>query len=192
MLFFMRKFRTIHSFGCAQPWLSMSLLPAVLLMVSVFNRADAQIMSADTSRILDDKKVTLQPMLKEEIPSKWPTGAMIRSAVFPGWGQLYTRHYIKSGIFFCLESGLVLSALMEDKKAQDAYATNYVEYIDRIDRRNQYIWWTVGVVVYSMIDAYVDAHLFNFDEDNVRIGVEPSNEWNEVRLSLSISIPDFK
>ncbi|MFQ6092477.1 MAG: DUF5683 domain-containing protein [bacterium] len=112
--------------------------------------------------------------------SKSPWGAAVRSAVFPGWGQVYTEHYVKSGVIFLIESGLIVSAVMENEKANKAYEAaqsttdeQYQKYLDRLERRNLYLWWTAGVIVYSMIDAYVDAHLFRFDEEGITLSVEP-------------------
>ena len=73
-----------------------------------------------------------------------------------------------------LESGLIISAIVQDKKAKDVYSTDYNEYLNRLDRRNGYLWWTAGVIVISMLDAYVDAHLFGFDGDQYALGLKPS------------------
>jgi len=119
-------------------------------------------------------------------------GAMIRSAIIPGWGQVYSGHYIKAGLIFAVESGLVISAINENRKADDVYETDYEAYLDRIDRRNTLIWCTAGVIVYSMVDAYVDAHLFGFDEDQVSLGLESGATMGEVRLVLRLPVPEIR
>jgi hypothetical protein len=119
-------------------------------------------------------------------------GAMIRSAVFPGWGQFYSAHYVKASLFFALESGLVISAINENRKANDVYDTDYEAYLDRIDKRNLRIWWTAGVVVYSIVDAYVDAHLFGFDEDQVSLGLESGEVAGEILLCLRVTMPEIR
>jgi len=48
----------------------------------------------------------------EIISKPWPTGALIRSAIIPGWGQLYNRKYIKYVIY----SGLELFFVNEARK----------------------------------------------------------------------------
>ena len=96
-----------------------------------------------------------------------------------------------SALFLGLEAGFIIAALVEDGKAQDAFNTDYDEYLLRIDRRNGYIWWTLGVAAYSMLDAYVDAHLFNFDSEAVNIGIEPTQNFDGARLSLRLSLKDF-
>ncbi len=128
----------------------------------------------------------------QEPQHKSPMGAMIRSAIIPGWGQVYSGHYIKAGLIFAVESGLVISAINENRKADDVYETDYEAYLDRIDRRNTLIWCTAGVIVYSMVDAYVDAHLFGFDEDQVSLGLESGATMGEVRLVLRLPVPEIR
>ena len=168
------------------------LTAAFLVIIVAFCRTEAQVSFSDTSSASDSILVQLKPVLGMEPQKKSPTGAMIRSVLIPGWGQLYTKHYVKGGLIFCLESGLVLSAIIEDKKARDVYQRNYKEYLDRIDRRNGYIWWTVGLIAFSMIDAYVDAHLFNFDEEEITLSIEQSPYPSEVQLVIRIHIPELR
>jgi hypothetical protein len=96
--------------------------------------------------------------LKEK---KNPTGAMLRSLVFPGWGQLYNRKYSKALLFFGGETGLMAMAIHLNQRAvamhgkiQDSYRNN----------RNTANWFLLAAVVFSMLDAYVDASLSDFDE----------------------------
>ena len=171
----------------------MVLFPLIfgfLLSLIFVTSTEAQVMPSDTLKTDQEKAIKLVPHT-ENPRMKSPTGALIRSALFPGWGQFYTEHYIKSGVIFCIESGLVISALVQDKKAKDAYQTDYAEYLDRLDRRNGYLWWTAGVIVISMIDAYVDAHLFGFDEDQASLRIEPSSNSPHVRFVLHIPLRNF-
>jgi len=41
-----------------------------------------------------------------KVSVKSPTGAMIRSLLFPGWGQLYNKKYFKAILVFGAEIGL--------------------------------------------------------------------------------------
>jgi hypothetical protein len=157
------------------------------LLLFVLTSAEAQVMARDTLTSPRGETVKLEPR-KGEPRTKSPTGAMIRSAIVPGWGQFYTEHYIKSGLIFCIESGLIISALAQEKKARDAYAVDYDEYLDRLDRRNGYLWWTAGVIVFSMIDAYVDGHLFGFDEDQSNVELRPAFKDSKLILVLSIDL----
>ncbi len=108
---------------------------------------------SDTSRI--DTTVELKHS---------PTGAMWRSLALPGWGQLYNRKYLKAVIIGGVEIGLITAILVQHqryKKAREEnewFAADYYE-----DDRNRLTWWLAGIIIYSMADAYVDGHLWNFE-----------------------------
>ena len=67
----------------------------------------------------------------------------------PGLGQIYNKKYIKA-IGFLGAEYFVIKRLIEYEK------------IDRIGKRNTYAWWTFGIYVLNILDAYVDAHLSTF------------------------------
>jgi hypothetical protein len=107
---------------------------------------------------------------------KSPTGALLRSAFVPGWGQFYNGSYIKAGIIGSLESFLIYQTVYyfrrtsryEDLYTHDSTGARYSLYqqYDRYrDLRNQHIWFLGITIFFSMFDAYVDAHLKNFNVD---------------------------
>ncbi|HTM57675.1 MAG TPA: DUF5683 domain-containing protein [Candidatus Udaeobacter sp.] len=114
-------------------------------------------------------------------PLRWsdqPRMVMLRSVVVPGWGQLHNHAYWKAG-FVAAGEGFLISAIVNDRGELDrlhraaiaAQADTDVvranaavnAYNDRLDRFIGRQWLLAGVVVYSMLDAYVDAHFKNFD-----------------------------
>lgn len=105
-----------------------------------------------------------------------PTGAALRSAVLPGWGQLYNRRPLKGVIMFAVESGLLAWLLVEHFEAEEArdmyYRTGDPFYEREYDRHSQrrldLIWYTSGAWLYGILDAYVDAHLYSFYRENER------------------------
>ncbi len=90
-----------------------------------------------------------------------PRGAMLRSILFPGWGQWYNGKKLKAGLVFAVETGLVANAVYQNSLA--SRATDERERFVYIDRRNQSLWWLAGAVLLSSLDAYVDAQLAGFD-----------------------------
>ena len=70
-------------------------------------------------------------------------------SVIPGMGQLYNGKYIKA-IGFMSAEYFAVSRLIELKTE------------NRIGLRNTYGWWVLGLFVWNMLDAYVDAHLSTF------------------------------
>jgi hypothetical protein len=109
-----------------------------------------------------------------------PSGALLRSAVLPGWGQFYNDRPVKGMILGTLELGLLAFLITEHASAEAARDDYYqsgdpadeASYEKHSDRRLDLIWYTSAAWLYGMLDAYVDAHLFAFDEENREFGRE--------------------
>ena len=115
-----------------------------------------------------------------------PTWIMARSAVIPGWGQLKNKRPLKAGIIAGVE-GFTAYKLVDAWKDVDdasqredealragneiAAAAARADYEDAYTRRATAGWLLVAEVALSMLDAYVDAHLIQFDAD---FGPDPS------------------
>ena len=98
----------------------------------------------------------------KEVKAKSPRGAMLRSIFIPGWGQFYNGKWFKGLIIAGAEVGLIANAVI-----QNQYAVQSKTELERafyVDNRNLSFWWLAGVILYSALDAYVDAHLSTFDE----------------------------
>ena len=102
------------------------------------------------------------------------------SMVIPAGGQLYNQKWIKGGIFIGAELALGGFAVY-----------NYLDYYNDIDASitsaealstaKQFTWFFAAVYVYSLMDAYVDAHLSAFP--NERLILEPDPKINGIQLS---------
>jgi len=107
-----------------------------------------------------------------------PIGAMVRSAVFPGWGQFYSRGYIRGSLTILGIGGSVVGALLAQqsfKDRYDAYATyvslypnddkgvleQYAYANQRYKLRTFFMYTGIGIWVYSLIDSYVGANFYN-------------------------------
>jgi len=88
--------------------------------------------------------------------------------VIPGLGQIYNREYIKAMGFMGAEYFAVTS-FMELKNE------------NRIGLRNTYGWWALGIFVWSMLDAYVDAQLSTFPMKRL----EPNNDIDSLKVKLN-------
>ena len=139
------------------------------------------------------KPDTLRTALADTLMvKKSPTGALLRSVVFPGGGQFYNHEYLKGLVVLGTETTFITLAAIEWSRA-NTHKKNFQNpdypYSERLwefdqyqfyeDRRNLFLWITAGVVFLSMFDAYVDAQLFNFDKEKVR----------DLPISL---VPEFK
>lgn len=107
-----------------------------------------------------------------------PFRVMLRSAVLPGWGQMYNGKPLKAAVVVAGEGFLVYKALDELAKENDAvdrlsrFLPGTPEFEQAEDDKEKhynlkvnYIWWAVAVHLLQMADAYVDAHLRDFSAD---------------------------
>jgi hypothetical protein len=123
---------------------------------------------------------------------KNPKGAMLRSLAVPGWGQFYNGKWFKGILVAGTEIGLVANAAIMNQWAKEAVDENERFYYT--DSRNLSYWLLAAAILYSVVDAYVDAQLYDFDESpNLSIQFIPNRErftflnktWS-VCLSLSL------
>jgi hypothetical protein len=130
--------------------------------------------------------------------------APLRSAVFPGWGQIRNRRVVKGVIVFAVQNYLLGRTVAEHYWANEAYRKMelynrmgdgdtaedyYNEYSEHFDQRDQYGWWWAGFTILSMFDAYVDAHFYGFDrevEESSRVTLLPSISCSDGRLLIGV------
>lgn len=154
---------------------------------SIFNEINRDTNRKDTAEII--QKV------------KSPTIALLSSLVLPGLGQVYVQQYWKAPLFF---GGAVVLYYYTFKHHSDFldYSKQYDEiakvnpqdpklYYLKIKRENSRdnrdisIFFLAGVYGLSMLDAYVDAHLFSFNvSENIALTVRP--DFNGLKFSVSI------
>ena len=89
-----------------------------------------------------------------------PRAALIRSAILPGWGQLYNGKPYKALLFAGAGATLFSMAAAEHSALNDARSPQ--EHEDRIAQRNTRILFFALSVTLASVDAYVDAHLARF------------------------------
>ena len=92
---------------------------------------------------------------------KDPTAAMLRSAFVPGWGQFYNGKWLKGTVIAGVEIGLITNAVVLHQYMKQAETQADRDFY--WDNRNLSLWWLGASILYSMADAYVDAHLSDFD-----------------------------
>ncbi len=102
---------------------------------------------------------------------------VLRSLVYPGWGQLCNGKSLKALAMFVAEGAFLGMIYTESRAASRAYdkhlaesddvraAELYAEYERHFERQESFTWWTVGLVLFSLADAYVDANLITFEDE---------------------------
>ena len=148
----------------------------------------------------------------QEFNKKIPKKAAIYSAILPGAGQVYTKKYWKVPIIY---GGLITSAyyINESNDFYQLYKTTYLNrlegknndefvgvYTDRnlltlTDhyRRNREVSTLLFVLTYvlNIVDASVDAHLFDYDvSEDLSLHIQPIyfSKENATGLSLSLNL----
>ena len=122
----------------------MAVLPAVAQPVEPVVKAAADSMHQDGGRMS-------------------PRAALVRSAVLPGWGQAATGHWLKALLFAGAGAGWLTSAAVQSSRVGDAPTPQ--EHEDRAARRNTRVLLYLVTATLSAADAYVDAHLEDFEVD---------------------------
>lgn len=137
-----------------------------------------------------------------------PRKASIYSAVLPGLGQIYNRKYWKVPIVYigfgvCAGSTIYnirnynhykkkyIYMLENDLPEYNGQSINEVKWYKNTHRRYRDLWAIISVGFYALqiIDASVDAHLFDFDvSDEISFSVDPVlNPFEPGTCSLGLS-----
>jgi len=116
---------------------------------------------------------------------KSPTGALIRSAVFPGWGQMYNGKWFKAMLVVGIETGLAGNAMLMNQKIIQSQTADERDFYRH--HRGTFIWWFAGVYFLNMLDAFVDAHLFEFDV-SPELGPAEVSYHTEIKATFTFSM----
>ena len=136
--------------------------------VPITEPEDSLTAAADSTTAADS---TLNPAVIEDIPKKKNvTTAMLLSTFIPGGGQFYNQSYVKGVLIAGGEVTLGYFTVREQMRMLSAQDTNLADSLkqDVVDeirfRRNTYAFFTAMVIAYSVADAYVDAHMYGFKQ----------------------------
>jgi hypothetical protein len=133
--------------------------------------------------------------------TKSPTKAMLFSAVIPGAGQFYNKSYWKIPIIWGVGGYFVYEIIKNNNSYidyRDLYANSQtpsnpngdVRYKNLRefyrDQRDQFYLYAGLVYLINIVDAYVDAHLFDFDvSDKIQVqGLKSSKSLMNLKINL--------
>ena len=98
----------------------------------------------------------LSTVLADGFVKKNPETAK-KLSLFPGAGQIYNGDYLKGVVLFMSEAYSVYQISKFSKP---------INGIVNVGKRNTFIWWAIGIYVYSIIDAHVESELSSFPDKN--------------------------
>lgn len=162
--------------------------------LELFKSADSLITkdSTFTSKQVTDKKFKMK---------KKPWVAVLLSAILPGAGQYYNRSYWKVPVILGFAGYFGYEYWREDKNYRDyrdQYAASQTIQNPAGDdnlktlrefyrtQRGNFTWYFMIVYFINLVDAYIDAHLFDFDVKDEKINTLGSTGK---KFSLGIHIP---
>jgi len=133
-----------------------SLLIVLILSSAVFSQQDT------TSKENPDSVFVM---------AKSPWFAVLQSAIVPGLGQIYNESYIKAPIIWGAAALLVYGWVYNNNKHSDydilyqqTQNNFYRQYRDFYgDQRDLFTIYMGILYLLNLVDAYVDAHLFDFN-----------------------------
>jgi hypothetical protein len=137
--------------------------------------------SGDQRRSVDQGLKAVQQVARRRVPPKiwWVT---VRSGILPGWGQLANGKTFKAVLLGGIYGGWAAAALVAEsdrREAQEALGDGSDPVLiarvnDAVDKRNFRMWMMGATMIYAMLDAYVDAHFYRYDENwRVEAGLCP-------------------
>ncbi|MCD4829857.1 MAG: hypothetical protein K8R90_10555 [Candidatus Cloacimonetes bacterium] len=120
------------------------------------------------------------PLVAAYDTGRQPLKAAALSLAVPGGGQVYNSEFIKAALILGIEGWFLGSAIYHNAKMNDAYdnAQNATgddfahwesEYNRHYNSRQSDYWWLGTTVFLSVIDAFVDAHLYNYKSEKQRL-----------------------
>ncbi len=111
--------------------------------------------------------------------------ALLLSAVIPGGGQFYCKSYLKGFVVAGLFVHHLGKAYENNKELQKIKKSEHEALYEHFyDKRQSYIGWVIGITLYSMLDAFVDARLYNYYIMKKEIRLEFQPEEQKVSLSV--------
>jgi hypothetical protein len=132
---------------------------------------------------------------------KSPGGAALRSAIIPGLGQFYNESYWKIPIIFGVGAFLIYEYNQFDKKYKE-YSSLYDQSVNGTnfwqsdyylawreferDNRDSFIWYFALLYIVNVLDAYIDAHLFDFNvNSDIQLRFDPQDKGYRLKFGFN-------
>ena len=157
------------------------IIKTSLFVLIIFMTGFAQIENTEEETTINDSVF---------VPTKSPWKAVLMSAVIPGAGQIYNESYWKAPIIWGLLGWLGYN-WVQNNNSYNEYKDLYMQTGDEdyrrlrtfyLDQRDLFTIYIALTYILNLVDAYVDAQLFDFSVDEDFLLGSP-------RLNLRINLP---
>lgn len=147
-----------------------SLIANTIKILSLITFLNLSLFSQqDTTEVKDTTTISSDVFVMQK--SSW--GAVGRSAILPGWGQIYNESYWKAPVIWGVMGWFVYGWIDNNNNYIDyknLYSQNgdalYLDYRNFYrDQRDEFAIYLLLTYFLNLVDAYVDAHLFDFSVD---------------------------
>lgn len=160
--------------------LNLSIINIIKITLFIFLIPSDYLFSQQDSSTVNDTSSNSNVFIMQ----KSPWGAVARSAIIPGWGQLYNESYWKAPVVWGF-IGYFTYVWIDNNNNYIDYSNLYKtsgltihkDYRDFYrDQRDEFAIYIVLTYFLNLVDAYVDAHLFDFSvEENSLAGTPMLN-----------------
>jgi len=96
---------------------------------------------------------------------------MLLTTIIPGGGQFYTERYVKGIIVGGAQSYLIYRGVQTQLRLNELERETILSLAEQEEKQNlpgkrrEIAWWMALVWTIGILDAYVDAQLYNFESD---------------------------
>ena len=114
-----------------------------------------------TARIHGGAMAEADTVAAAKKPPRSPSGAFYRSLALSGWGQYYNGRHLKAFLAFGCEAAFLSGTILKTRELRRSRGDPVYESMRT--NRNTFIYAVLITRLISTFDAYVDAHLEDFD-----------------------------
>ncbi|MCX7833049.1 MAG: DUF5683 domain-containing protein [Ignavibacteria bacterium] len=153
-----------------------------------------------SSILLDSLVISKKDTVVSFQMKKSPWKSVLYSAILPGLGQFYNESYWKVPIILTIGGYLGYVVVKNHNKFldyRDQYANSqtpenpegdlrlrsYREFYR--DQRDQFLLYFAFYYLITLVDAYVDAHLYDFDvSESIKFTISPPKKFFRISISF--------
>ena len=173
-------------------WVRFPHVPAILGWIVCLSLGTGDLRGqdppADTVRVVEAVPATDLVAVRDTVPPITPLGAMARSMVLPGWGQLEVGRPGRAAFYFAAETTFLFMVFKSQGKlaaARDANPQNDDLVSARTRQRENWLVLAGFIAFLSGVDAWVSTHFWDFEPGIVL----PADGAPGIALAFKVNLP---